>query len=218
MNATLDSQMKNIVDIDPLFGLLEGATLGMFGQGGYTIGVRIGAKHARVGVAYVHAYQVTDRLLEETYDDELSEIQQGNTVLFGGLLRRIFYNATMDLLEEYPDNTFELMMDEHETLTKLEECIITNHLTDVMWKRSTEFLTSSGYNQLTHSMDAAEELVSILLGKVIGFCERFAKKSHTMNIEIDYDDGVVFDAHLCKLFETRTPIFAKQNLTEPLPK
>ena len=204
----MTEDMKKVIDIDPLFGLLEGATLGLFGEGGYEVGVRVGARHTRVGIAYIHAYQVTQNLLGETYKENLTTIQQGNSVLYGGLLRRIFYNATMAFLEDYPDNTFELMLDEHENQLDLEKCIVTNHLTDTMWNRSTEFLRSDGYQQLTESMESAEELVSVLLGKVIGYCERFANKSRTLELQINYEDDEVFDAHLCKLYETQTPIFA----------
>ena len=204
----MTEDMKKVIDIDPLFGLLEGATLGLFGEGGYEVGVRVGARHTRVGIAYIHAYQVTQNLLGETYKENLTTIQQGNSVLYGGLLRRIFYNATMAFLEDYPDNTFELMLDEHENQLDLEKCIVTNHLTDTMWNRSTEFLRSDGYQQLTESMESAEELVSVLLGKVIGYCERFANKSRTLELQINYEDDEVFDAHLCKLYESQTPIFA----------
>ena len=218
MQEVLSDEMKEIIDIDPLFGLLEGATLGLFGDEGYQVGMRVGARHTRVGVAYIHSYQVAKNLLGETYKSgsELSEMQQGNTVLYGGLLRRIFYNATMVFLEEYPDNTFELMLDEHENRLDLESCIVTNHLNDTMWKRSTEFIKSDGFQQLTESMDFATELVSVLLGKVIGYCERFAKKSRTLELHIDYENGEAFDAHLCKLYETQTPIFAglKNDISE----
>lgn len=217
MDEVLTAEMKSVINIDPLFGLLEGATLGLFGEGGYQVGVRVGARHTRVGVAYIHAYQVTHNLLEETYTENLSAIQQGNAVLYGGLLRRIFYNATMAFLEDYPDNTFELMLDEHENQIDIEKCIVTNHLTDTMWKRSTEFLRSDGYKQLTASMESAADLISILLGKVVGYCERFATKSRTLELTLDYEDNAAFDAHFSKLFEERTPIFANANIREDDP-
>lgn len=210
---TLAEAKESIIDVGAIYSMFEGATLGLLGEDGFKHGVQIGATQTMLGVAYIHAYKITDELMETTYEQDLVEYQKSNAVFYAALLRRIFYLSALPHLTDFSEKTVDLMLDEHEKQLPPDECLITNHIQSVLCEASMQFVESDIYLELTDNGDVVEELSATVFGRVYLHCAEFVK-GLGKPIAVDYANAEELENHLIHLFHTKTPIFAK--VGEPL--